>query len=119
MTGDYTCKCSKADAASEDMPSEASATSVSSKETRSRSRGSKEVKGSVSFCIPYRFNFPYRKKGRQQQQLACDKETKEDNSESDTLTLPADPALLAHINQAKLNVQTLPSTKDQAISLAR
>ena len=60
-----------------------------------------------------------RKKGRQQQQQASDKENKEDNSESDTLTLPADPTLLAHINQVKLHIQTLPSTKDQAISLAR
>ena len=36
---------SKADNLSDDMPSEASATSVSSKETRSRSRGGKETKG--------------------------------------------------------------------------
>jgi len=45
ITSDYIRKHSKAEIASEDMPSEASATSVSSKETRSRSRGSKEVKG--------------------------------------------------------------------------
>lgn len=37
--------CSKADNLSDDMPSEASATSVSSKETRSKSRGGKETKG--------------------------------------------------------------------------
>ena len=36
---------SKADNLSDDMPSEASATSVSSKETRSKSRGGKETKG--------------------------------------------------------------------------
>ena len=39
------CVYSKADNLSDDMPSEASATSVSSKETRSKSRGGKEAKG--------------------------------------------------------------------------
>lgn len=99
----------KGDNLSDDMPSEASATSVSSKETRSKSRGGKETKG---------------KKSKQQQlptggTSANDKETREDGGEVDTsMTFPADPTLLAYIAHVKQNIQPLPSIKDQVISLA-